>query len=195
MFLDHFAAAFLNPGAAYYCLRLAGRLAFPLFVYCVVKGVYRTSSLRRYAERLLLTGLLSQLPYFMVFGLHRLNVLFELCGIVLVLAGVQRRSLKRLAGLVLGLLFCCCSEYDFRGLALGVALYVLWNRPKYKWLVSFFLAGCLNAGFYRVSAFAVPLVVYMERKGMERKSPRWGYLAYPVHLALIGAAKRVLNSF
>lgn len=195
MFLDHFAAAFLKPGAAYCCLRLAGRLAFPMFVYCAVKGVYRTSGLRRYAGRLFLAGLLSQLPYYMVFGLHRLNVLFELCGIVLVLAGIRRRSLKRLAGLVLGLLLCWCSEYGLQGLALGIALYVLWNCPKHKWMVSFFLAGCLNAGFYRVSAFAVPLVACMERRGMERKSPRWGYLVYPVHLALIGTVKRMLESF
>lgn len=44
-------------------MRLIGRLAFPIFAFCVAEGCRKTRSLPKYAGRLLLFGVISQLPY------------------------------------------------------------------------------------------------------------------------------------
>ncbi len=192
MILDHVAAAFLAPGSLYYALRSAGRLAFPLFVWGIVRGFCYTSNVRRYIGRVFLLGVVSQIPFVLVFRLHKLNVLFELCGILLVLAGIQHQSVKRCAGLAAGLLLCGVSEYGYRGLAYAVVLYLLRDRQRLMFPISFAFAGYLNTGFYRVSALAVPLAAWMERLGCCKKLPRSFYLLYPGHLILIAFIRQVI---
>ncbi len=78
-----------------YYLMYIGRLAAPVFLYCIVQGFLHTSNLRRYLGRILLTAVIAQVPY----------TLFELaeqrlCGI----AGDWREtSLNILFTLALGL--------------------------------------------------------------------------------------------
>ena len=46
-------------------LRIIGRIAFPLYVWCLVVGACYTRSAWKYALRLLLAGLISQ-PFYML---------------------------------------------------------------------------------------------------------------------------------
>ncbi len=186
MILDHFAVVFLRSGQTYYILRSFGRLAFPLFVYGIVKGIRSTSCLRRYVLRVFLLGLLSQAPYMALFGVRRLNVCFELCGILLVLSGFKLRGFKQGFFPALGIFLCCYSEYKLRGLFLALSMHALWGKQqRIKYPVWAVFAACLNRGFYRVSALAVLLIRMFEWSGNHRKAPRWFYLIYPVHLAIL----------
>jgi len=195
MFCDHFAAAFLQGSAVYYILRSFGRFAFPLFVYGIVKGFRSTSSLNRYTLRVFLLGLISQIPYTALFGLRRLNVCFELCGILLVLSGFKLRGFKQGFFPVLGIFLCCCSEYKLRGLFLALSMHVLWEKQqRIKYPVWAVFAACLNPGFYRISALAVLLIQMFEQSGSHRKAPRCFYLIYPVHLAILQVIRYVLEN-
>lgn len=51
-----------------------GRLAAPIFVYCITRGFAHTSNVRRYIGRVLLTAVIAQAPY-TLFGLAELRVL------------------------------------------------------------------------------------------------------------------------
>lgn len=55
-------------------LMYIGRLAAPIFVYCAAQGFARTSNIRRYMGRILLTALISQIPY-TLFDLAEMRVL------------------------------------------------------------------------------------------------------------------------
>lgn len=64
MLTDHIGYTFF-PGALW--LRIIGRLAFPLFAWYVATGFRRTRSRWRYVARLAVWGLLSQIPFALLF--------------------------------------------------------------------------------------------------------------------------------
>ena len=111
MLADHFAWLFLEtysvPGQL---LHVIGRTAIPIMCFFIAQGYYQTRSRTRYAARLAVFAVISQIPYhyFMTGNLNilsapvRLNVLFTLLFALLSLSIVDRMRYQS-AGL-LGLL-------------------------------------------------------------------------------------------
>ncbi len=62
MFIDHTGKVLFNNAAD---MRLLGRIAFPIYAWCIVVGFHYTRSVPRYLGRLLLTGLVSQ-PFYVL---------------------------------------------------------------------------------------------------------------------------------
>ena len=60
MLLDHLWASGLLQSQLFTCI---GRLAFPLFSFMVAEGCHYTRSRQRYAKRLLLWALLTEVPF------------------------------------------------------------------------------------------------------------------------------------
>jgi len=80
MLLDHMWATVI-PGNDW--MNWLGRLAFPIFAFQLAEGYYHTSNFKRYAGRLLLFGLIAELPFnrmlsgSWIFPFHQ-NVMFTL---------------------------------------------------------------------------------------------------------------------
>lgn len=67
MILDHIGFTF-NESISdenYIYLRILGRIAFPLFAYAISIGFLKTRSVKKYAIRLFLWGIISQIPYYL----------------------------------------------------------------------------------------------------------------------------------
>ena len=60
MFIDHSGKVLFNNLQE---MRILGRIAFPIYVWCIIVGLYRTRSVPRYLLRIFLVGLLSQPLY------------------------------------------------------------------------------------------------------------------------------------
>ena len=65
MLLDHLYATVLHD---HVWMTNVGRIAFPLFAFELVQGYMHTHDLKRYAKRLLLLAILSEIPFDMVAG-------------------------------------------------------------------------------------------------------------------------------
>ena len=89
MLIDHIGLMFFPEMMIF---RTIGRMAFPIFAYFIACGYDYTSSLKHYIKRLLIVGLITQVPY------SFLNTAFEFTPL----------HFNILFTLILGLLFIQC---------------------------------------------------------------------------------------
>ena len=174
MLIDHFAAAvllrYMYAGGwsdrlyvLYTILRLVGRLGFPIFCFLLVEGFEKTRSKTKYALRLLLFALISEVPFDLAFSAKVLEF------------GYQNVYFT----LFLGLLALCVYDY-FENHKLPVAvqwlLFVAGIALTGEKLVQYYMQHILPGGdlFFMVGFwaavffFSVLLIVYGHGMGWDR---------------------------
>lgn len=129
-----------------------GRLAAPIFVYCIAQGFARTSNVRRYIGRVLLTAVIAQVPYTLfdlaemrVLGVEGdwretgLNILFTLALALCVLwdhEELKRRGLVLLSPLAVAAASWFAAWLNMEGgkgyLILAWVYYVARDRPRWQ---------------------------------------------------------------
>ena len=210
MLIDHIGVVFIENTRFYgierfqildVCLRLIGRIAFPLFAFLLVEGFLHTSNLQKYACRLLIFAFLSEIPFDLAaFGkltLEHQNVFFTLFIGLLVLKGLQTAEKKATSSCIYYLMtgmtvFMGCFsawflsvDYSYMGILLIVILYVLRDEPKRRCIIG----GILFS--YELTAVLSFFMIYhyTGQKG-ETKLPKYAFYAfYPIHLILLWAFK------
>ncbi len=80
MVLDHIKYVY-EPSVNFVTLYL-GRISFPLFAFLATEGYFHTSNIKKYFQRLITFGIISQIP-FMIFRMYvgnwmMLNIMFTL---------------------------------------------------------------------------------------------------------------------
>ena len=158
MFCDH-AGKMCFPAVSE--LRLIGRLAFPIYCWCMVVGACRTRSMSRYLGRLALVGLISQ-PVYMVALNHPWNVPNIFLTLLLGLCGIWGMREKKwgsqlwapaLALMGAVLFNCGTASYGWKGVLLMMLLYLC--RGHRKTLAAAMIAFCLYWGSGSVSVGSV----------------------------------------
>jgi hypothetical protein len=113
MTLDHVGLFFFPASSSsYLVLRGLGRLAFPLFAFISVEGVFKSHNNLLYALRLLLTGLLIDLCLYLYTKQYLGNALVELGLGVLALALFSKLNLLSLLGII-PLTIMILADYSF----------------------------------------------------------------------------------
>ncbi len=146
MLVDHLGAAFFPSIPS---LRVIGRIALPLYCWCVVVGCTYTSNIVRYGLRLLFLALISQ-PLYIIALNHtwaEWNILTLLCVGVFVIAAIQKKQYgSQFWGPLLGYLFLSfvTVDYGWKGLTFILLLYLA--RQSYGGLIATYLAYALFWG-------------------------------------------------
>lgn len=143
MVLDHIGAA-LIPGCIE--LRLLGRIAFPLYGWCLVVGATYTHDWKKYALRLLLVGLLSQPCYVWAMGhsWRELNIFATLLTGLLGIMGLrEKRYGSQYWAPALALLapLCVSMDYGWKGVLFLLLLYSA--RKSRSGLAAMMISFCL----------------------------------------------------
>ena len=217
MLADHLGHACheMLPEPAYIAMRLAGRLAMPIFCFLIAEGFFHTRDLKRYAGRLLLFALVSEIPYdwFMSSGETLVrwsgqNVFFTLLLGLLAIWLCDMFALRNRTWLSLfGVLACAAlaqlaqTDYGMFGVLFIFVFYCFRDRPKEKHFA--FAGACLLLGLYNyltspnssltwpiilasAAAAVIPIWLYNGRKGKGGKALQIAfYVFYPAHLLLI----------
>ena len=182
MLIDHIGGAFF-PEAGWF--RWIGRLAFPIFCYCMTVGLLYTRDIKKYLFRLGLFAVISQPFYVLAFHPHDFvaeftnwNIFFTLFLSLLAMYGLKERKwwLFIAAFLVVSL-----WNFDYSGNGI-ICLGVLPGDPLNLTIGGF----CIDWSFFAIFA-ALPIFIPTH---FEPKIPKWVfYVFYPAHLAVIAAVQ------
>lgn len=207
MLLDHIGAscvaAVYTPELYWFyrCLRWAGRIAFPIYCFLLVEGFAHTRDLKRYAGRLLVFALVSEIPFDWAFFGSPIywqyqNVYWTLLLGLSAMACLEHFcpedgswGLGRLLGIGGALLFAGAAElaqtdYGATGVLLIVGLYLTRrSRPVQC------LTGALIVSYELPAPAAfLPIWFYNGQRGNCGRVQRWIYYwFYPVHLTILAA--------
>lgn len=199
MLIDHVGSA-LFPDALW--MRCVGRLAFPIFCYCLTVGLMYTHDIKRYLLRLGVFAVVSQPFYILAFHPHDFfaqftnwNIFFTLFISLVAMYGFKERKWWLFA---LALFVVCWWNFDYsaNGVLMMLIFYLCRNKPALGATLFFlFWAPCLlHGGDVALGAFsfdcqffavlAAPLI-YLHTS-VQPRIPKWFFYAfYPAHLAVI----------
>jgi hypothetical protein len=173
----------------YSILRFIGRSSFPIFCFLLVQGFIYTSNRSRYALRLLLFALVSEIPFDLaiwntVTTLEHQNVFLTLfIGFCVIWAidTVSDNILLQLLIMALGgaLAYVLHTDYSYWGILLISALYLFRHNIGLQTL-----AGCVSLFWEAPACLAfIPINMYNGKRGLSLKY--FFYLFYPVHLLML----------
>lgn len=188
--------------SVYYATRYIGRIAFPIYCFLLVEGFKRTHDVRKYALRLGLFALVSEIPFDLCFNASIIeftyqNVFFTLfIGLVTMIAvdwsGKHKWSENIITDRICGYFFMAVftvagiaaaellsTDYAGTGVMCVMVLYFLRNRK-----VAQAIAGAVAFSWELTAPLAfLPILAYNGKRGLKLKY--FFYAFYPAHLLLI----------
>lgn len=213
MLIDHIGVVFIENTRLYsiesfqmldVCIRLIGRIAFPLFAFLLVEGFQHTSNLRNYASRLLVFAFISEIPFDLAASgkltwAHQ-NVFFTLFIGLLVLKGLQFAQTNSSStvtyyftsgfSIIVGCLaaYFLSVDYSYMGVLLIVILYLLRDEPKKKCTIGAILFS------YELTAILSFIMIYRYtgQKGSTKLHKYAFYAFYPAHLFILWVLKMLI---
>ena len=223
MFIDHIGAAILeNSVISSYIIshtsftpenwlsfdlifRLTGRIAFPIFCFLLVEGFLHTKNVKKYALRLGMFCLISEIPFDLAFyqqpfSYTHQNVFFTLLIGLLVLIGLKQfegasKGIFRILCVLAGALVATFLQTDYSayGVCVIVLFYIFRKRPIIRnistMLVLFLCSPLEITGI----AALIPIHLYNGKRGSSIKY--FFYLFYPLHLLLLYGIGQLLTQW
>lgn len=130
MVIDHIGLVFFPADMTW---RVIGRIAYPLYCWCLVVGACRTRSMARYLMRMLALFAVSQPLYVLALGhaWDEPNIMLTLALALCALWGIREKRYASQwwapAAAIAAAHLCGCS-YGWKGVALVVLMYLLRDR-------------------------------------------------------------------
>jgi hypothetical protein len=197
MIIDHYGAIFQSDIMTY---RIIGRVAFPIYCFLLVEGYIHTSSIKKYASRLIAFAFISEIPFDLAFfgeiGFKHQNIFFTLFIGFVAICFIDNKEEKHnnnsalifFAAAVLATLLR--TDYQFIGIIYILVFYFTRNQPKHKkFLVIALIMFSVNFSAGWLQQFSllalIPIYFYNNKEGRKNKILQMSfYIAYPLHLII-----------
>lgn len=204
MTADHVSTYLMDHGTvAYEICQFFGNFTIMIMSYFIVQGLKYTHSVRRYAIRMLIWAVISQLPYYLLRHDSGLNVLVTLLGSLIAVHLLDKKGCGYyILAFAVFLPISLFSDWAFLPLIFTMVFYEADEHDK-KWIpivilpVVMFVTRCLISSesiaryLSEAAAFAIiTTMIYLLRDKTERKAkgviPGFVFYAYyPMHLIII----------
>lgn len=214
MIIDHIGMVFFPTNVIF---RVVGRVSFPIFAFFIAEGYYYTKSKKKYALNLLLFGLISWLPFCVLFEfpLYSCNMIMEflvsLFGMLLIdkIRLNNDKKIIYMCSFCMYIFICFILEalYIFPtgilGISLPIVFYAFRNKPILKYTSAFCILLvmavttllCEPMGLYAFRQFfgllALLLIVCYNNNVGRLKLKYLFYIIYPLHLVVIMLIKLI----
>ena len=212
MFIDHFNKAIITPfltgsgplNIITSIFDILGRIAFPIFCFCIVEGFFKTKSRWKYLRNLLIFAIISEIPYDMfqsaVFiNTWSQNILWGLAlGLftIMVIDKLKEKIKKRPVWIFVSIIIVALSslgsmlisaDYEYYAIIIIYIYYLFYDKRLLASGLSYLV---IIKEIYAILGFATVLL-YNGEKGKQNKL--FNYLFYPVHLLIFGIIRMVFK--
>lgn len=184
-----------------------GRLAFPLFAFVAVEGYMHTSDLKKYIKRLLIFGIISQIP-FMLFRLliakdFMINIMFTLLLGILAITAFDKIKNKYL-GIFISILLIIAGQvlhvdYGWYGVGLVFLIFItkknnlIFFITYILYTLLYYFIGYIKLDFHLIRYYipfiitsSLPIILMLLYNGkLGYKMKYFYYWFYPVHMLVI----------
>ncbi len=210
MTIDHTGAVLLDNN---HILRAIGRIAMPIFSFCISEGYIHTKNKKKYLARLGIFALISEIPFDLAFygeiGFRHQNVMFSFFISVIALmifdfiqgkhgpdetvCSIPRTLLGIFVVFVIGVgSIKLHTDYSIKAVLCIFMFYCLKDSNPWKRKSSgpvFFTLMSEKLYNYFVFFSIIPILMYNGKKG---KGLKWlFYIFYPGHLLIIFLIKKI----
>lgn len=212
MLIDHVNNALITPlldgsGFLLYLSNIfsvLGRIAFPIFVFFIVEGFYKTKNRKKYLLTLTVFGVITEVPFDMFtsktfFNPYWNNIMFTLalCLITIWIIDTLKGKIKsKVSWYTVSIIIVIFSglsamelslDYDYHAVVAAYIFYIFYDKPLLGAGLGYLsiikeLYSCL--GFFMTLTY----------NGKRGKQYKWiNYLFYPVHILILGILRFYLN--
>ena len=181
-----------------------GRIAFPVFIFFIVEGFFKTSSRKRYLITLLAFGMISEVPFDMFtsktfFSPYWNNMMFTLALCLITIWMIdslkEKISNKIVWHIVSIVVVAICSavamalslDYDYHAIIVAYLFYIFYDRPVLGAVLGYL---SIIKELYSFFGFGIVLTYNRERG---RQYKWFNYLFYPLHILILGMLRFYFN--
>lgn len=212
MLIDHTNNALITPmlngkGALLYisnAFSIIGRIAFPIFMFFLIEGFFKTRSRKKYLASLLIFGLISEVPFDMFvsrtfFEPNWNNMMFTLAlclGVIWLIDSLRAKLKSTLLWFITSLpilgISCFIAtwlslDYDYHAILAAYIFYILRKKPIIGAGLGYI---SIIKELWSILGFGLT-IAYNGERGRQYK---WlNYAFYPVHLLILGILRFYLN--
>lgn len=203
MLLDHVNKAILYPNLDHQFLmavsdifEVLGRIAYPIFLYFLVEGFFKTKSRAEYLRSMLFFAVISEIPFDLFttgtfYEPNGNNILFTFAMVLMTLWGIDllRGKLPKgawyLASLAVVVFMCLTAmlsgvDYEYHAILGGYFFYLFHEVPPFAIPFAF-------ASMYKEPWSLLGFAFTLTYNGERGKQHKWlNYLFYPAHLLILG---------
>lgn len=194
--------------------QIIGRIAFPIFAYCIVVGCLYTKDLKKYIFRLSMFAIISQ-PFYILAHYPHLNDFIEQFGTLnifftLIIGVIAVASLKHKKWIVFAATILIVSVFNFdygiNGIMLMLIFYIFRNKPIYSILFGTALLASpflyesteginIFGRIFDIQGFSVLALIFIYSKtDFKPKINKYFFYAYyPLHLFAIYLVRLILR--
>lgn len=177
-----------------------GRIAFPIFAFLIVNGMFLTRSVEKYIIRLFSFAIISEIPFDLavsdqMFDFYNQNVFFTLAlsaSLIFVAEKIEKFDQSNFVKAILKIIsvgiFCAIAnfyhtDYSMLGI-LAVFLLYLGSTSRRNTYIAILFGYFFEAYMYLFVYLSIPIIhFYNGKKGNINK---WAfYIFYPAHLLVI----------
>ena len=212
MLIDHVNNALITPlldgsGFLLYLSNIfsvLGRIAFPIFVFFIVEGFFKTKNRKKYLLTLTVFGVISEVPFDMFtsktfFNQYWNNMMFTLvlCLITIwVIDSLKEKISNKIVWHIVSIVVVAiCSavamalslDYDYHAIIVAYLFYIFYDRPVLGAALGYL---SIIKELYSFFGFGIVLTYNGERG---RQYKWFNYLFYPVHILILGMLRFYFN--
>ena len=214
MLLDHVNNALLVPileGKGFLLqvsnlLSILGRIAFPLFIFFLVEGFFKTGNRKKYLASLVIFGVFSEIPFDMAlsgvfFEPNSNNIMFTLALMLITIwiIDILKEKMQNMSkyiwypvSFVIVGIMCIISmvtglDYEYHAIMIGYLFYIFYNKRVFAIFLGYL---AIFKEVWSLLGFSL-ILTYNGKRGKQNKL--FNYCFYPVHLLILGILRIFLK--